>query len=313
MRTPWWYVAIAASSLALVNAPQTLADETPAPRYLIIHSDDAGMSHSANRGTIDAMEQGVVSSASIMVPCPWFVEIAEYARNHPERDFGVHLTLTCEWKKYRWGPVASRDQVPSLLDQDGYLWSSTAEVAKHAKAEEVEIELRAQIERAKQFGVPVTHIDTHMGSVMGRADLALIYVKLGLEYDLPMLFLRTLDQEVMEEYPGLAQAAQGVVKLLDQRKLPVLDQMAQFYGEQPGKTRREAYLEALHNLKPGVSQLIIHCGYDDAELQGITNSSRQRDEDRRVFSDPDVAKYIEQEGIKVITWKQFRAMQSEKQ
>ncbi len=303
--------AAACITAALISARTCGADE-PATRYIIIHADDAGMSHSANRGTIDAMEQGIVSSASIMVPCPWFLEIAEYAKGHPERDFGVHLTLTCEWKKYRWGPVASRDKVPSLLDKEGYMWSSTELVAKNAKAEEVEIELRAQIDRAKQFEIPITHIDTHMGSVLGRPDLAMIYVKLGMEYDIPMLFLRTMDKKVVEEYPALALAAQAVLKLLDDRHLPVLDQMAQFYGEQPGKTRREAYLEALRDLKPGVSQLIIHCGYDNAELQGITNSSRQRDEDRRIFSDPEVAKLIEQQGIKVISWKQFREMQSDK-
>ncbi len=307
-----WILSVAACITAAGTTPLAYATEQPATRFLIIHADDAGMSHSANRGTIDAMEQGIVSSASIMVPCPWFVEMAEYAKNNPQRDFGVHLTLTCEWKKYRWGTVASRDQVPSLLDPDGYMWSSTKLVAKHAKAEEVEIELRAQIDRAKQFGVPITHLDTHMGSVLGRPDLGMVYVKLGLEYDMPILFIRQMDPEQAKEYPALALAGQAVLKLLDERRLPVLDQLAQFYGEQPGKTRREAYLDALRDLPPGVSQLIIHCGYDDAELQGITNSSRQRDEDRQVFSDPEVIKFIEQQGIKVIGWKQFREMQSDK-
>ncbi len=254
-------------------------------RHLIIHSDDAGMSHSANRGTIDAMEKGIVSSASIMVPCPWFVEIAEYARNHPERDFGVHLTLNCEWKRYRWGPVASRDKVPSLLDPDGYLWSNVRQVAEHAKTEEVEIELRAQIDRAHQFSIPITHLDTHMGAVLARPDLVEVYVKLGLEYDLPVLFLKSLSAEVAAEYPALAQASEQLVPLLREHRLPLLDQMAQFYGQQPGKTRREAYLDALRDLPPGVSQLILHCAYDDDELRAITGSSPQRDEDRRVFSD----------------------------
>ncbi|MHB0960142.1 MAG: polysaccharide deacetylase family protein [Pirellulaceae bacterium] len=283
---------------------------TPPARYLIIHADDAGMSHSANRGTIDAMEQGIVSSASIMVPCPWFVEIAEYARAHPERDFGIHLTLNCEWKRYRWGPVASRDKVPSLVDRDGYLWSNVRQVAEHAKTDEVEIELRAQIDRAKEFSVPITHLDTHMGSILARPDLIGIYVQLAIEYDVPILFLRTIDEEIAKEYPALAEQGRKLQSVLEAHQLPMLDQMAQLYGEQPGRTRPQAYLETLRDLSPGVSQLIIHCGYDDAELRAITGSAAQRDEDRRVFSDPEVITFIKEQNIQVITWKQFRVQKS---
>jgi len=280
----------------------------PAERYLIIHADDAGMSHSANRATIDAMENGIVSSASIMVPCPWFPEIAEYAKAHPDRDFGVHLTLTCEWKKYRWGPVASRDKVPSLLDEHGYLWGSTPEVARHVKIDEAERELRAQIERAREFGVPITHLDTHMGSVVSRPDLLAVYVKLGIEYDVPVLFLSQVNGELAREYPALAETGMKLLRQLQDHDLPVIDQMAQFYGDQPNMTRRERYLKTLSDLPPGISQLIIHCGYDDNELRAITNSSAHRDEDRRIFSDPKVIDFIQRQKIRVIGWKELSAI-----
>lgn len=295
--------------LALGATAFSSAASAQSARYLIIHSDDADMSHSANRGTVDAMEQGVVSSASIMVPCPWFVEIAQYARNHPERDFGVHLTLNCEWAQYRWGPVAPRDQVPSLLDPDGYLWRSVRQVAEHAKTEEIAIELRAQIDRALQFAIPITHLDTHMGAVLARPELVELYVQLGLEYNLPVLFLKSLPPQLAAEYPALAQTSAQLVSRLQQRGLPVLDHLAQFYSRPPDQTRREAYLESLRNLPPGVSQLIVHCAYDNDELRAITSSAPQRDEDRRVFTDPEVARLLAEEQIQVITWKQFREMQ----
>lgn len=123
---------------------------TAPPRYLVIHADDAGMYPSVNAATIEALEHGSVTSCSIMVPCPAFDAFAAYAAKHPELDFGIHLTLNCDTESYRWGPVSPRNKVPSLVDQDGFFWARTDETASHATLEEVEIELRAQVEKARR-------------------------------------------------------------------------------------------------------------------------------------------------------------------
>lgn len=293
--------------LVLMPARQIVSADNPRPeRYVIIHADDAGMSHSVNMATIEGMEKGIVSSASIMVPCPWFKEIAAYAKAHPEKDFGIHLTLNSEWHNYRWGPVASRDKVPSLLDKEGYLRGGVVEVAAFAKAEEVATELRAQVQRALDFGVPVTHLDTHMGAVVSRPDLVEVYVNLGLEFKIPVFFLRDLD--AVANIPGLKARGEECIRRLEAAGLPVLDTMTQYYSDENYDEKKAMYLKAIADTGPGVRYLIIHCGRDDDELRAITSSWRIRDNDRRVFTDPAMIEAVRQTGVEIVTWKQVAEM-----
>src|SRR5713101_6864928 len=153
----------AAVSLRAQIAPKSLAEQLGYAlntKLLVVHADDLGLTHSVNAASINALESGAINSASIMVPCPWFPEVADYAKSHPELDFGLHLTLTSERVYYRWGPVASKARVPSLVDENGYFhhdWTASTKI----NPAEVELELRAQIDRAYAMGVRPTHLDSH--------------------------------------------------------------------------------------------------------------------------------------------------------
>jgi predicted glycoside hydrolase/deacetylase ChbG (UPF0249 family) len=298
--------------LIAIGPPSSAWGNDPLPakatRTLIVHADDAGMSHSANVATIEGMEHGIVTSASILVPCPWFPEFADYARRHPDRDYGVHLTLTCEWKLYRWGPVAPRDKVLSLLDREGYLYRDNQPVIGNAKLSEAAIELRAQIERAKAFGVRLSHLDTHMGTLLDRPDLLELYVNLGIAYNLPVMFTRQATLPAFQaRYPALRGHANQLLETLDKQQLPVLSSVLMMYesGEHAARTRR--YLAAFEKLPPGVSQLIVHCGVDNAELSAITDSAKLRDSDRRFVTDPATKAALDRMGISLTTWGDFRA------
>lgn len=297
-----WFMLVPVSPLACSQQPLDSAK-----RYLIVHSDDAGMSHSVNQATIAAMEMGLVTSCSIMTPCPWFSEFADWARRHPELDFGIHLTLNSEFEKYRWGPVAGRDRVPSLVDADGWLHRRKEDVQRLARPAEVEIELRAQIDRALRAGIRLSHLDTHMGTVVSTAEMLEIYVRLGLEYRLPVMIMRNIDPELAPGYPDLARKNQLYIESLRAEGLPAIDWLYQFYEGSDHSVRKKRYLDTFRSLRPGVSQMIIHCGTDDAELQAITGSHFLRGDDARIFSDPAVKTEIEGLGIELLSWTQLRA------
>src|SRR5579872_41777 len=147
---------------SLMAQSKTIAERLGYPadsKLLIIHADDLAVAHSEDAASFDALDKRAVTSASIMVPCPWLTEVADYAKSHPDADLGLHLTLTSEWQTYRWGPVAPADKVPSLLDSSGYLWPETEPGKKHIRADEAEREIRAQIEHALAWEF-IPHIST---------------------------------------------------------------------------------------------------------------------------------------------------------
>ncbi len=279
--------------------------EPSSEKLLIIHADDLGNAHATNLAAVDLLDSDSVSSASIMMPCAWVNEIAEYARKHPEKDLGLHLTLTSEWKYLRWGPVAPKGSVPGLLDPNGYLWPSVEEVARHATAAEVETELRAQIELAKRLGIRFTHLDTHMGTLYARVDYVQVFEKLGKEYGVPILRLKPTDESIARAQPDVRKFLLDQEARIQKEGHPRLDALLDnaARGTKTYEERRAAYYKAFRELQPGLYMMIIHPAVLGPELQAMTATARDRDADYRIFMEPATKQLLKELGIRTIGWK----------
>ena len=287
---------------------QTLADGLGYPsgtKLIVVHADDLGETHAVNAAAIKALERGSINSASLMVPCPWFPEIADYATSHPDVDFGLHLTVTSERVYYRWGPVADADKVPSLLDKYRYFYHDW-EHNQHINPKEVEIELHAQIERALAMGVRPTHLDSHQYRlIMNGKELFDVLLRVAHEYKLPVFVTR----DWFADHPYLQQSlGPGDI---------VLDHTVTIGPEVPAEKWPEFYILGLKNLQPGVTEFVIHPGFDDEELRAATRERstwgsawRQRDFD--FFTSDQFRQILVQENIKLITWRDLAKMAARK-
>jgi len=267
----------------------------PDERVVVVHVDDLGMSRAANAGGVRAME-ATATCGSIMVPCPGFADMARIARERPELDLGVHLTLNCEYEGHRWGPV--RGDVPSLVAPDGGMWRTVRETVEHGFPEEVDRELRAQIHRALDAGIDVTHIDAHMGAVFDPKFVD-VYFRLALEFKLPAFIPRLHRREArvlnlgarLAEYERRIAAAEAA-------GFPVFDHFeADSLSFTPG-TGLAHNSARIDRLGPGLAYLITHCAEGGPELEAITRDWRQRDEEHRIYSDGSMAKEMERRGIR---------------
>jgi chitin disaccharide deacetylase len=290
---------------AFGSQPSSLAERLgykATDKVLIVNGDDAGMCHTANLATIECLEKGLMRSSTIMVPCSWFSEIAAYAKGHSERDFGIHLCHTSEWGKYRWGPLAGRDKVPGLVDQQGYLWRNVEDVYAHATPEEALIEGRSQIQRALAAGVEVTHLDSHMGVLQLEPRYVKSYLQLAAEFDLPV---RMASQETLTRFghPEVREqfAAKGIL-------FPDYFVYEELNDER--KNVKSFWLEVVKKLKPGVTELYIHAGLPTEELKAITGSWSTRSQEFEVFThDEEMKKLVAGEGIILIGYRPLRDLQ----
>jgi predicted glycoside hydrolase/deacetylase ChbG (UPF0249 family) len=281
------------------NSSKTLQEKLGYPRdakLLIVHGDDLGAMHAVNAASIKVLESGGINSASIMVPCPWFPEIADYAKSHPNADFGLHLTLTSERIYYRWGPVAPRDNVPSLVDANGYFhhdWSSETRI----DPKDVETEIRAQIARALSMGVKPTHLDSHQNRLFQtNKELFEVLLRVARENNLPTLIPRSwfADFPYLEKDLGAGDV--------------VIDQVITIDPGVPPAKWADFYKNALEHLPAGVTEFVIHLAYADSEMKAATRERdswgaewRQRDFD--FFSSPDFQKLLRDNQIHLITWR----------
>jgi predicted glycoside hydrolase/deacetylase ChbG (UPF0249 family) len=296
-----FFLAAAILAASAQNNPKSLAEKlgySPDARLLIVHADDVGVTHSVNAATIKALETGLVNSASIMVPCPWFPEIADYAKSHPGADLGLHLTLTSERVYYRWGSVASKDKVPSLVDENGYFhhdWTSATRI----NPKEVELELRAQIDRAYSMGIRPTHLDSHQYRLFDNGkELFEVVVRIAHDYHLPVFVAR----DWFADRPYL-QSGLGTSDI-------VIDHTVTIEPTVPPAKWADFYKNAMKNLQPGVTEFVIHLGYDNDELKAATRERdtwgaawRQRDFD--FFTSQEFRQLLAEQNIKLITWREI--------
>ncbi len=278
-------------------------------RVVIFHNDDAGMCHEANIASIQGVEEGLITSWSVMMPCSWVPEINEYLKANPEVCSGLHLTLTCEWDKYRWRPVAGPEQVPGLLDEDGYMWGSVRQVAENATPDEFETEIRAQIALAERMGMPVSHLDTHMGTVFATEEFIQRYITVGMEKQIPVLIpgghMKLLRQESDAELLEHVDAIRMLAEMVWASGLPVLDDLHASAYDWKTEDKTELFIALLRELGPGVTQIIIHATTRTDNFDEISGSGITRQGDLNAMLDPKLKEFIEEEGIILTSWREL--------
>jgi predicted glycoside hydrolase/deacetylase ChbG (UPF0249 family) len=286
-------------------------------RVLILHVDDVGMSFDSNQGAIEAMTKGVATSCSVMMPCPWVPAYVHYLKKNPQTDAGLHLTLTSEWVEYRWPPLAGKANVPGLVDEEGAMWKEVEQVAKHASPDEVEREIRAQLDRAKTMGFEPTHLDTHMGTVFATLER---YVKVGIENHIPIMLPGGHDSLIQAETHGTdaqLRQMQAIGKTLWNAGLPVLDDLHNIsydWAVEDGakndekkliESRTAQFIEGVKSLKPGVTMMIMHCTAPTEVFQHISGSGPGRKGDLLVMKNPAFKQALLEERITLTTWREL--------
>ncbi len=269
----------------------------PGARVLILNADDFGMCHDQNEGVIRGLTEGLFTSSTILVTCPWFEEAADFARTNPAADLGVHLTLTAEWDRYKWGPVLGRRAVPSLVDERGYLWQTVAQVYEHARLDEAEAELRAQIEKTLAAGIDATHLDSHMGTVQLRADYHEIYVRLAYEYRVP---IRLASRRVMR-----AGGMDAILDQLDASGIVTPDHLV-FNGPSSVGETESYWTNLIRTLQPGLTEILCHPALARDELKSCARDSYQREADFRYFTSENARRLIADEGVERVGFRRLR-------
>ena len=277
-------------------------------RLVIIHTDDIGMCHASVQAFKDLWTFGTISSGAVMVPCPWFPSVAQMCRENPAIDMGVHATLNSEWESFRWGPVSTREASTGLLDEAGYFHQWHQAVYDNAKPEAVEKEVNAQVERALSAGIDVTHIDSHMGTIMNPLFI-LSYIQAGTSRRLPNLLPRLDAQgmDLMGASPEEREAYLPIVQQIEAIGLPMMNGLLFMPLNEPDEAKQmQIARDQLGNLPEGITHFILHPSIDTAELRAIARDWESRVSNYNVFMSEELKKFIEREALQLIGYRAIR-------
>ncbi len=272
-------------------------------KVLLLHMDDSGMCPEANAAVEHYITNNQIMSTAVMMPCPSAVDFVKWAKSHPKADVGVHLTLTSEWKTYRWASVTEPSKVPGLIDPEGKLWHEVVQVVMHASAKEVETEIRAQIDKIKSLGFTPSHIDTHMGTLYGSAEYVKVFLKVAEEYHLPANVINLAVPAVAEKFKKEGYPINDqVIGLVGDYKLPQLDNFTSVPSGPTYEEKRANFFNLVKALDPGLTEIIFHPATLSDNLKSITNSWQQRVWEGELFADPKVQQFLKDEGIVITNW-----------
>jgi chitin disaccharide deacetylase len=295
---------LAAPEVPNGNTQAELLGYPQGKKILILHADDAGMCSEANAAIQKYLLAGDIQSTAVMMPCAAAADMIQWAIGHPQYDVGIHSTLTSEWKTWRWGPVCDRTLVPGLLDPDGFMWKEVIGVVLRSNAEEVDREIRSQINAAITQGWHPSHLDTHMGTVYGKLDFSKAYLKIAMDYKIPAMVPNPADSLMIRFRQQGYPITEELIKELSQYPQPRLDDF-QSIGSSPNYAQKKNdFYKQVKALKPGLTEIIFHPAVESDALKQITNSWQQRVWEGQMFSDAEVKKFLQDEGIIFTNWRE---------
>jgi predicted glycoside hydrolase/deacetylase ChbG (UPF0249 family) len=290
------------------DSPQSLNERlgyAATDKLLIVHADDAGVAHGVNTATFEALESGQVTSASVMANCPWLLEVAEYVKKNPQADIGVHLVLSAEWQTCKWGPVASKSEVPSLIDPLGYFYTIRDALA-HIDPVEAEIEMREQIKLVRAVGIEPTHLDSHQLLPLFLPGLFQAYLKVGRELGIPVLLSRSVYDFIR---PQLGERSPDWDSYLQPDDI-LIDNILSISPPEAAEGWSSYYRKAIKGLQPGVTQIIVHVATENSEeMMGMTGNesfgASWRYNEFEYLTGEDFGSLLEEENVKLITWREI--------
>jgi predicted glycoside hydrolase/deacetylase ChbG (UPF0249 family) len=276
-------------------------------KVLVLHANELGLAYETNAAGTKLLEEGPVRSAGALVPAPWFADFAKWSQAHPHADVGLELTLNSELANYRCKPVLSTGLVPSLVGADDFLWQLPVQTTVNATAADVEREIRAQINRARNLGLVPSHLTTHLGTLVTRPDFMEVYLRIARQEWIPAMIVEVTPELVERFREQGYPLPDEVIALLEDYPLPKVDDL-QFLGADGSfEAKKQAFLKLLAELKPGITQLAFAPAIESEALARIVPNAEERVWNARLFADEEVRQALAAENVVITNWREIMA------